>query len=317
MLCKVCKSKGRREKAVIFLRHHRLPLCRNHFISWFEKQVEKTIKAFKMFSRKETVLVAVSGGKDSLALWEVLLNLGYKTLGLHISLGIEGNNYSNLSREICQEFAVERNAELLIFDLKEEFGYSIEEIARGVKRKDICSVCGSFKRYIMNKVALERGISVVATGHNLDDESALLLSNTMRWDFGYLARQSPLLPESYGFPKKAKPLAFLTEKETVSYAILKNIRFLEIGCPNGRESTSAYFKKALAYLEHKMPGTKLRFYKEFLKKAKPLFESYQGEKLALRKCSVCGMPTTLDVCNVCRILERVRSNAESGDYRVS
>ena len=90
MLCKICKSKGIRKKAVIYLRHHRLALCKEHFIEWFEKQVQKSIREFKMFKREEEVLVAVSGGKDSLSLWLALHRLGYKTYGFHVSLGIEG-----------------------------------------------------------------------------------------------------------------------------------------------------------------------------------------------------------------------------------
>ncbi|WP_456342473.1 Dph6-related ATP pyrophosphatase [Thermovibrio sp.] len=306
MLCKICKSKGKRTKATIYLRHHRLALCREHFIEWFERQTEKAIKEFKMFSRKEKVLVAVSGGKDSLALWFALNKLGYETYGFHISLGIEGWEYSKKSLEICRKFAERIGRPLIVFNLKEELGYTIEEIARGAGRKDVCSVCGSFKRYLMNKVAREHGFKVVATGHNLDDESALLLSNTVRWEIGYLGRQSPVLPEEGGFARKVKPFCFLTEKETVSYAILNGIEYVETGCPNAKEATSIHFKRALAYLEHQMPGTKLRFYKEFLKKARPIFEREVKEKVELNECEVCGMPTTAPVCSVCRTLQRLR-----------
>ena len=306
MLCKICKAKGKRTKAVIYLRHHRLPLCKEHFIEWFERQTEKAIKEFKMFTRKEKVLVAVSGGKDSLALWFALNKLGYETYGLHVSLGIEGWEYSKKSLEVCQKFAERIGRPLIVFDLKKEFGYTIEEIAKGAGRRDVCSVCGSFKRYLMNKVAKEHGFKVVATGHNLDDESALLLSNTIRWEIGYLGRQSPVLPEEGGFVRKVKPFCYLTEKETVSYAILNEIEYMETGCPNAKEATSTHFKRALAYLEHQMPGTKLRFYKEFLKKARPIFEREVKGTLELNECEVCGMPTTAPVCSVCRTLERVR-----------
>ncbi|WP_457678817.1 TIGR00269 family protein [Thermovibrio sp.] len=306
MLCKICKTKGKREKAVIYLKHHRLALCREHFVEWFERQVEKTVKKFKMFSRKEKILVAVSGGKDSLALWFALNKLGYQTYGFHVSLGIEKWEYSKRSLEICKKFSERTGRPLIVFDLKKELGHTIEEIAKGAKRRDVCSVCGTFKRYLMNKLAKEKGFKVVATGHNLDDESALLLSNTIRWEIGYLGRQGPVLPEEGGFVRKVKPLCFLTEKETVSYAILNEIEYMETGCPNAKEATSTHFKRALAYLENRMPGTKLRFYKEFLKRAKPIFEKEVKESLELNECEVCGMPTTAPVCSVCRTLERLK-----------
>jgi len=306
MLCRICKSKGERKKAVIYLRHHRLALCKEHFVEWFERQVQKTINSFKMFKKSEKVLVAVSGGKDSLSLWFVLNRLGYETYGFHVSLGIEGWDYSGKSLEICRRFSERIGRPLIVFNLKEELGYSIEEIAKGVGRRDVCSVCGTFKRYLMNKIASERGFSVLATGHNLDDESALLLSNTVRWEIGYLGRQYPVLPEFKGFVRKVKPFCFLTEKEIVSYAIVNKIEYLETGCPNAKEATSAVYKRALSMLEHEMPGTKLRFYKEFLRKARPLFEKELKENLELNECEVCGMPTTAPVCSVCRTLERLK-----------
>lgn len=306
MLCRICKEKGEKRKAVIFIRHHWLALCKEHFTLWFEKQVEKTIKEFRMFTKKDRVLVAVSGGKDSLSLWLALHRLGYETYGFHVNLGIEKWKYSKDSLEICEEFSKRIGRPLIVFDMKEEFGHSIEEIAKKASRKDVCSVCGTFKRYLMNKVALEKGFKVLATGHNLDDETALLLSNTIRWEVGYLGRQHPVLRESKGFARKVKPFCFLTEKETVSYAVLNKIKFLEKGCPNAREATSKIYKRALSLLEHEMPGTKLRFYKEFLKKGRPIFEKKLKTALELNECEICGMPTTAPVCSVCRILERIR-----------
>jgi uncharacterized protein (TIGR00269 family) len=306
MNCRICKSKGKRTKAVIFIRHHRLALCEEHFVGWFERQTERTIKTFRMFSKKDKVLVAVSGGKDSLSLWLALHRLGYETYGLHISLGIKEWEYSKKSLETCEKFARSIGRPLIVFDLKEEFGYSIGEIAKGTGRKDVCSVCGTFKRYIMNRVCRENGFKVVATGHNLDDESALLLSNMLRWEVGYLGRQHPVLPEESGFARKVKPFCFFTEKETVSYAIVNNIEFMETGCPNSKTATSKLFKRALAMLEHEMPGTKLRFYKEFLKKGRPLFERELRERLTLKECEICGMPTAAPVCSVCRTLMKLK-----------
>jgi uncharacterized protein (TIGR00269 family) len=307
MLCRICKTKGKRNKAVIYLRHHRLALCKEHFIEWFEKQTERTIKNFNMFKKSEKILVAVSGGKDSLSLWLVLHKLGYETYGFHVSLGIEDWDYSKNSLEICKKFSERIGRPLMVFNLKESFGYTIEEIAKGSGRKDVCSVCGTFKRYIMNKICKEKDFKVVATGHNLDDESALLLSNTIRWEMGYLGRQYPVLPESNGFARKVKPFVFFTEKEIVSYAILNRIEYLDSGCPNTKKATSRIYKRALAMIEHEMPGTKLRFYKEFLKKARPLFERELKSTLELKECKVCKMPTTSPICTVCRTLEKVKN----------
>ena len=305
----MCKSEGKREKAVVFIRHHKLALCEKHFVKWFERYVDRTIKEFRMVRREKKILVAVSGGKDSLSLWYVLNRLGYNAEGLHISLGIEEWEYSRLSLETCRRFAERIGKPLHVINLKEKFGFTVEEIAKLSGRRDTCSVCGTFKRYIMNVISKEKGFDAVATGHNLDDESALLLSNTVRWEMGYLGRQYPVLLEEYGFARKVKPFCFLTEKEIVSYAILNGIDFMETGCPKGRKATSRIYKTALSYLEHEMPGTKLRFYREFLKRGKPIFEKELKRVLELNECEVCGMPTTSEICSVCRMVERARKNA--------
>ena len=57
-----------------------------------------------------------------------------------------------------------------------------------------CGACGLSKRHLFNQVALDHGYDVVATGHNLDDEAAVLLGNVLQWEVGYLGRQYPVLP---------------------------------------------------------------------------------------------------------------------------
>jgi tRNA(Ile)-lysidine synthase TilS/MesJ len=135
-----------------------------------------------MFTRFEKILVAVSGGKDSLSLWDILINLGYQVDGIYISLGIgEKNGYSDLSRQMCEKFSRERNQELHIIDVKGEYGESIPQIAQRTRRgkNKACSVCGLTKRHLMNQVSRNYNYDVLVTGHNLDDEAAVLFGNTL------------------------------------------------------------------------------------------------------------------------------------------
>ena len=92
-------------------------------------------------------------------------------------------------------------------------------------------MCGLSKRYIFNREAHEGGYDVIATGHNLDDEAATLLGNTLRWNVDYIARQSPVLPAEPGFVKKVKPLHRLSELETAAYAFLRGIDYVVEECP--------------------------------------------------------------------------------------
>ncbi len=284
---------------MVYLPQHRLSLCKEHYIDWYLKRVESTIREFRMFDRGDKALVAVSGGKDSLSLWDALYRLGYNADGFYINLGID--EYSQKSKIACEKFAQEKGLSLHILELKKEIA-SIPEIREVERNRPACSSCGLLKRYYMNKFAKERGYKVIATGHNLDDESATLLSNVLSWNIDYLARQFPVLSEGDGFVKKVKPLVKFTEKENALYAFLSGIEYIEEECPFSEGASSIEYKKILAQMEERSPGTKLRFYMDFLRRLHPILQS---QEVKLRPCRICGEPTTAEVCSVCRLKERV------------
>ena len=145
MRCTKC-----RQDACLELRRHNAAFCEACFTGFFRDQIVRAIEHEKMFRREEPVLVAVSGGKDSLALWDALLEMGYETTGLYIGLGIPG--YSEPSRAMCEQFAAAHDAKLLIVDLETEYGLGISETAQRTRRP-ACSACGLSKRYLFNKVA--------------------------------------------------------------------------------------------------------------------------------------------------------------------
>jgi len=297
-ICKLCKG-----RAVIYMHHHRLALCGDCYVVWFLKQVRRSISEMKMLFKGERVIVAVSGGKDSLSLWHALSRLGYEAEGLYIDLGIGFDSYSEKSKECTVEFAKKISRPLHIVSVKESIGKPIPALVRGSERSP-CSVCGLVKRYIMNRFAIEHGFDVLATGHNLDDEVATLLSNALHWQIGYLARQSPTLPERDGFVRRIKPLYRFTEKETAVYAIINGIRYIEDECPYSTDATTIFLKGILNQIEERMPGSKLQFYTNFLSRARILFEREQAQKVNLRPCSICSMPSAEEVCAFCRMVER-------------
>jgi len=302
--CRICKSKGENNRAVVYLPHHRLPLCKGHFVEWFDRRVERTIREFNMFDKKDRILVAVSGGKDSLALWNSLNNLGYDVDGLYIDLGI--GDYSKRSKELSRKFADRIGRRLYIVELNKEL-YPIPTIDEKVNRP-ACSSCGVIKRYYMNKYARKLGYSVIATGHNLDDEAAVLFGNTLQWDLKYLARQYPVLEEEGGFVKKVKPLCKITEKESALYSVFNSIEYIEYECPFSGGASSIEYKLLINQLEEKHPGTKLKFYSEFLKRIYPIFKEYSlKEKGELKRCEICGEPSNSNLCGVCRIKIQVEN----------
>ncbi|WP_165492289.1 ATP-binding protein [Egibacter rhizosphaerae] len=310
--CQVC---GR--AVVIEIPRHRAAFCAEHLVDHIRGQVRHAIDRHGMLSYDDRVLVAVSGGKDSLALWDVLLDMGYHD-GLYLGLGI--GDYSQRSEQVVSDFAERRGVTLHAIDLATEFGYSIPD-ATGVKDRSACGVCGLSKRYVFNKVALDHGYDVMATGHNLDDEAAQLLGNVLRWQTPFMARQSPALAASGGLAKKVKPLYRVGEREMAAYCIVRGLDYIVEECPLVGGNTVHHYKDALNELERHFPGTKAQFLYGFLDKVRDQHfasEADEGNDDGVVACGECGMPTAPPKgkaahngdsvrCAFCRTQQRVLS----------
>ena len=284
-----------RDLAVIEIRRHHSAFCRDCFVRSVRNQVQRAIRHFDMIRREDRVLVAVSGGKDSLALWDVLLALGYDVAGLYLGLGIGA--YSSRSADVTRAFARARGAELVEVDLRRDYGFDVPTAGRRGSRST-CAVCGLSKRYVFNRAALEGGYDVVATGHNLDDEAATLLGNTLRWKTEYIARQSPALPATDGMVRKVKPLYRLSELETAGYAFLRGIEYVVEECPLVAGNTQLRYKEAMNAIERSSPGTKGQFFLGYLDRGAALFAA--EDDAVLRDCERCDQPTTGRFCAFCR-----------------
>lgn len=258
-----------------------------------------------MIAPGERVLVAVSGGKDSLAVWDILLDLGYDADGVYLGLGI--GDYSDASREAAEKYAAGRGASLRVIDLPGDMGYSIPGAAKATRRPP-CGSCGLSKRHLLNHAALDGGYPVLATGHNLDDEAAVLYGNTLNWNLPYLARQRPVLPESAGFARRVKPLIRIGERETAAYCVLAGIDYIVEECPMAAGNRHLRHKETLNELEDRAPGTKASFYLQFVDRMLPVLEEYgEQERAGLRACVRCGSPSTAELCAFCRLVERAAS----------
>jgi tRNA-5-methyluridine54 2-sulfurtransferase len=302
--CRVC-----REPAIIDLPRHNANFCAEHLLQLCRRQVDKAISDHAMLSPDDRILVAVSGGKDSLAVWDILLDLGYRADGLYIGLGI--GDYSDDSGGYAQRFADERGLVLRTIDLRGEYGYDVPTAAKVTKRVP-CSACGMSKRHLFDTAARDGGYDVVVTGHNLDDEAAVLFGNTLRWDIDYLARQMPVLPARDGFPRKVKPLVRLTEREMAAWCIVRGIDYQVEECPMAVGNKHLAYKDALNTIERESPGSKAAFYLNFVEKMAPVLAGHNRAAAGdLVACTRCGSPTLAPdsgeapVCAFCRLHDKV------------
>lgn len=325
--------------AVIEVAWHNAAFCATCFVDHVRAQVRKAIDAHRMLSYRDAIVVAVSGGKDSLALWDVLLDMGYRVDGFYLGLGIGA--YSDRSRQACEDFAAARGATLHVRDLAVDFGFDVPTAGRD-DRRSTCGVCGLSKRYAFNRVALEEGYDVMATGHNLDDEASQLLGNLLRWQTPFLSRQDVALPASEpdggdpagdqggaraGLAKKVKPLYRLGERETAAYCLIKGIDYIVEECPLVGGNTVLRYKDALNRIEAHSPGTKAQFLFGFLDRVRdqhfPPESNEAGAEVV--PCAECEMPTPRPsddspaVCAFCRtrrrMLRLVGDGADEGKRR--
>lgn len=292
MKCRVCGK-----EASIRLTAYNTALCAEDFLAFFEKRVVQTIQKYNLIEKSDVPLVAVSGGKDSLSLWHIMHLAGYPADAIYIDLGI--GEYSQVSFEKAKAAAARLKRRIYRFSMPALFEKGLEELSRKMKRAP-CSLCGFIKRYLMNRACVDGGYTVLATGHNLDDEASALLGNLLYWKEDYLWRKSIAL-EGRGtyLAKKVKPFFLCSEREAAAYAILRGIDYVYEECPYSVDAKTLLYKGLLNKVEEVSPATKIRFVKGYLKKVRE-----QETQADAGRCARCGYPSYAEVCNFCRLFER-------------
>src|SRR5438094_9097981 len=139
MRCRKCKG-----KAVLDIRRNHTAFCKACLTEFVCAQVERAIAEERMFTRADRVLVAVSGGKDSLSLLDILGKLGYQADAFYVDLGI--GEYSRQSKEKVERYTCARGIPLQVHELKEDEAAGINDLANLVHRP-ACSVSGPVRRY--------------------------------------------------------------------------------------------------------------------------------------------------------------------------
>lgn len=297
MKCTVCK-----EDAVINIPRHNLKLCEEHFKEHIISQTQRVIKHFNMFKNDDSILLAVSGGKDSLGLWLILKELGFNVKALHIIMPF--GEYSTKSLEMVKSCAKKLNEEAILIEANEYLDIDFFKALK-ICKKPICSFCGKIKRYILSTYANRNSYTTIATGHNLDDETAFLLGNVLHWHIEYLNKQGPVLEGNRFMPKKVKPLVRITDEEMSFYTRISKIEYIEEKCPYSRDAKSIFFKNILNEIDEKMPGTKSFFYLQYIKNIKRTFFKESNEKL--KECRICHYQTyNDDTCFLCNIKSKMK-----------
>lgn len=271
-------------------------------MKYYEGKIKKTIRSNKMLNKKDKIAVGVSGGKDSLVLLYLLNKFGYKVIAISIDEGIKG--YRDKSLKYVIDFCKDK-IPLYIYKFKEEFGFMLDEIAKKSKRPQ-CSYCGVFRRKLLNKYARELGCDKVATGHNLDDEVQSIIMNFFRSEHQRSARMGPItgIIKHKKFIPRVKPLRERTEKEDVTYALIKGIKFYDGECPYIVSAYRVSIRDFLNDLENKYPGTKTSILHSF-DRMLPFLQKYYKTTKMPNQCEICGELSKEEICKACEMLKEL------------
>jgi len=295
--CFVCGS-----KAVAYVPYLGDYLCREHFVEYFERRVLETLKTFRLVEPGDRVAVAVSGGKDSLTTLYLLKKFsgefGIEVIGVAVDEGIAG--YREYKLKALADLAERLGVRIFIGRFEDYFGLTLDEAVGVLKEKGFeykpCSVCGVFRRYVMNKLARELGATKLATGHNLDDEVQVFVMNALKAHIEGVVREGiTSVAGGEGLVPRIKPLYFVTEKEVLTYTLLKGIQTPFVECPYIAYALRHPVRHWVNEVEDKAPGFKYRILavKELARKALPQPPG------GAQKCVVCGEPSSKPVCKAC------------------
>ncbi|MCW4038881.1 MAG: TIGR00269 family protein [Candidatus Bathyarchaeota archaeon] len=302
--CSVCNHEA------IYRRHYSgESLCRRCFIESIEKRARRTISRFKMFRPDDHIALALSGGKDSVSLLQVLSTIeedfpGSTLSAILIDEGIEG--YRGEAIAIAEENCERLNVPLHVYSFKTIYGRSLDEVAEASKDRgslSVCSYCGVLRRKALNVAAKAVKASKLALAHNLDDEVQSMVLSLLRGDLANLVGVKPVLEKVEGFVQRVKPFCEILEREIAFFAYVKDVRFQSIPCPYLESSMRSDVRRFVNVLEGKHAGItygiagSLRKIQGRLKGV-----DVRGE---LRQCQTCGEPSSGKVCRACQVLEEL------------
>lgn len=265
-------------------------LCQDHVSEFVEETLAQTITKYHLFNQQDKICVALSGGKDSLTLAHILHKLGYNISGLAIDEGIA--DYRDHTLATLKKFCKERNIPLEISSFAQDIGKPLDDMVKG---RHPCSVCGVFRRYLLNKHA--RQFDVIATGHNLDDEAQVVLMNLIKANKD-LYRTHVRTPQAQGFVPRVKPLMFVPEKLVRAYTLIQGFDAGFDECPYVQQSLRAQVRDTLNEYESNNPGMKEQLVKAALAIA-------TEQKNSLKKCERCGEPSPHSICRSCELKEEL------------
>jgi uncharacterized protein (TIGR00269 family) len=279
------------------------------------KRVQKTITRYKLLGRKDRIAIGVSGGKDSIALLDIMTTIEKdfpesEIIAVIIDEGIE--NYRDEGLHFAKKHAERLNIDYHISSFEGDFGHNLDDIINilGERGKDreygACSYCGILRRKILNKAAKEIEADILLTGHNLEDEAETILLNIIRGDIKRLVRLDPKPRKiHHSLVPRAKPFRTTPQAEIVMYCYLNDLEYQEIPCPYAVEAYRGEVREFIFKTQEKQPMLSFNIVRGLDNLLKIVADAPPSSKM--QNCTICGEATASGLCKGCWLKDKIKT----------
>lgn len=222
------------------------------------RAVGQAVADFGMIAAGDRVLVALSGGKDSATLLELLLRLQRRA---PVPFTLEAVNldpgYADYQPEVVRRFAETQGVRIHLLQAPVE-QLVAEKLAPG---QAACPLCSRIRRGAFYTLARREGFTKLALGHHLDDLLETLLINLFY--AGTLRAMAPALEPKDGPPTVIRPLCYALERDIAAYAQARALPVIPCASPHcaATDRRRQVIKRLLASLEAEHPDLKLKMRK--------------------------------------------------------
>ena len=214
------------------------------------RQVGQAIGDFNMIEAGDKVMVCLSGGKDSYALLDILIELRRRAPVRFDLVAVNlDQKQPGFPEHVLPEYLKSRD---IPFHIEGQDTYSI--VKRLVPEgQTMCSLCSRLRRGILNRVAGELGATKIALGHHRDDMLQTLFMNMF---FGSrLKGMPPKLVSDDGKNIVIRPLAYVAETDLERWAAHRQFPIIPCSlCGNQENLQRVQMKKMLREWERQFPG---------------------------------------------------------------
>jgi len=309
--CSFCKS-----PSIIQIPYSGHSFCSKHFLSMYRKRVRKYVAQNRLVKSGDRVGLALSGGKDSIAMTKVMHEIfgkrpNVKLVAVTIDEGIRGYRSHSIkcAAAVCKRLGIEHH----VFSFKEEFRVTLDEIARNKEalgELTPCAFCGVLRRTLINRAAIRLKLTKLASGHNLDDEAQSIIMSLMRGNDERLRRlgaKSGVASFPEVFVQRIKPLRTTPEREDLLFIILEGFKKDYHECPYAKLAFRNEVRDLVNRIEDRHAGVKYNLLNSFDRMLLPVLKREWSGK-APKKCMKCGDPASGELCQACVMLDAIKKS---------